>query len=130
MRAAVRSGRSRSGSKMTSQIITPQILAPTTVAIAPTSTTVCTIESGTSEVISIQIENLDLTQTFVGTVQRKLDAANTYANSSIGDFESIAPLTSVVLDCDTRATSTLRVVGTMSGAGGNVRVTARRRSNR
>lgn len=109
--------------------LAPILQAPLIVTVAPTTTTILTIATGgAAELITIQLENLDGTQTFVGTVQRRLASTNTWAASTLGDFEAVAPGTSVVMDLDARGTGDLRLVGTMSGAGGNVQVTARRRA--
>ena len=76
----------------------------------------------------MQLDNLDLSQTFVGTVQRRLDALHGWADSAILAFSDVPAGVSVCVDLDTKGTRYLRLVGTMSGAGGNVRVSARRRS--
>ena len=111
--------------------LAPQNYAPTTVLVAPTTTTVAYFDTRFDEILTVQVENLDATQTFAGTIQRRLDAGNGWAVSDASDyFATVGPLGAVVADLDARGTSELRLVGTMSGAGGNVRVTARRRAAR
>lgn len=106
-----------------------QNLAPTTVAVAPTTTVVATFDLGAfAGQLTVQLDNLDLSQTFVGVVQRRLDSAHAWADSELADFSSIAAGSSICADLDTSGTRYLRLVGTMSGAGGDVLVSARRRS--
>jgi hypothetical protein len=76
----------------------------------------------------VGVQNDDGSQTFAGTVYRRLAGMTVWAASTIGDFGSIAAGTSVVADLDVEGTDELEVRGTMSGAGGNVRVKATRKA--
>lgn len=107
------------------------------VAVGPTSTVVWSGDVRSEEWLSLQVDNLDATQTFTGVIERRLSTAQGWATSTLGDFSSIqaagttdpttgAPLDSVTADLDIRATGYLRLVGVMSGAGGNVAVVARK----
>lgn len=105
------------------------------VTVGPTPTTVVSVDVRPDELVTLQIDNLDGTQTFSGTVERRLSDAAEWSPSSIGDFSSIAPAgsagDSVTADLDVSGTGFLRLVGTMSGAGGDVayviRIGARKR---
>lgn len=97
-----------------------------TVAVAPTSTTVLSVDVRGELRVSVQIDNLDAAQTFSGTVERRVAGAGNWSPSSLGDFSSIAALGSVTADLDVAGSADLRIVGTMSGAGGDVRVFIRR----
>lgn len=101
---------------------------PVTVAVEPTDTVVAEMNALHIVIFTVQIDNLDATQTFTGRVQRRQDSGMEWADSTLADFSSIPPLGSVVADLDVKGTVELRVVGSMDGAGGNVRVAARRRS--
>ncbi len=103
---------------------------PTIVAVAPTSTQLFEpVTVGAAESVSIQVENLDGSQTFVGVVRSRLDPANNLAPSTLPDFAGIPPGESVVATLSLPASAELDVVGTMSGVGGNVRVTVSTRMN-
>lgn len=96
-----------------------------TVAVAPTSTVVLEADVRNNDWATVQIENLDGSQTFSGTVERRQSTDLGWSPSTIGDFASIAPGQSVTADLDLTGTAYLRIVGTMSGAGGNVVVASR-----
>ncbi len=98
---------------------------PTVVAVAPTTTILALIDARQYDYMSVQIENLDLTQTFVGFIQRRLNLANEFATSTLPDFSEVLPGTSVTADLDTASAADMRVIGTMSGAGGDVRITVK-----
>lgn len=98
----------------------------TTVTVAPTSTEVLSLDVRSEEWLSVQVDNLDATQTFTGIVERRLAEAGDWSPSTIGDFSGIGPLGSVTADLDISATGYLRIVGTMDGAGGDVAVVVRR----
>lgn len=97
------------------------------VAVAPTSTLLGEWDTKRDELLTVQLENLDASQTCSATVHRKVSGASGYAVSTLGDFSSIAALDSVCADLDVRGTASIRIYATMSGAGGNVRVSADRR---
>lgn len=105
-------------------------VSPATVAVASTTTPVVTVECRASEVLTIQLVNTDGTQTFNGTVQRRTYGETTWSDSSLPDFQGIGPGSSVMADIDVRGSAYVRLVGTMSGVGGNVRVSTVRRSAR
>jgi hypothetical protein len=105
--------------------------AVTTVAVAPTETVVLSVARESlrgAKRITVGVQNDDGSQTFAGTVYRRLAGMTVWAASTIGDFGSIAAGTSVVADLDVEGTDELEVRGTMSGAGGNVRVKATRKA--
>ena len=107
------------------------------VAVGPTITVVWTGDVRSDEWLSMQVDNLDGTQVFTGTIERRLSTAQGWSTSTIGDFASIqpagsvdpttgAPLDSVTADLDIRATGYLRLVGQMNGLGGDVAVVVRK----
>lgn len=110
--------------------LSPVATQPTVVAVAPTTTTIAQWNVRFDEVLTVQLENLDLSQTLNAYVQRRLADGNDWAQAPLDYFEGMAPDSSVVADLDVRGTRELRIVGTMSGAGGDVRVTAVRRAAR
>lgn len=108
-------------------------LKPRTVAVTPVMSVVLEVDVGPSEVVSIQVENLS-SETFTGIIRRSNDTGNAMSPTTMPDLRSIPPagtlgpdgedLSSVVVDCLVPANSKLDVIGKMTGAGGNVRVTA------
>lgn len=107
----------------------------TTVAVAPTATTVWSGDVRRHGLVTVQVQNLDATQTFSGSLLRKVAGALGWSTSTMGDLASISPagtldgagnpLDSVTVDVDVEGTAELAVVGFMSGAGGDVSVSVR-----
>ena len=106
-----------------------QILQPVDVAVTTAEMSVAEFVVQFTAVLTVQIENLDSTQVFAGRVQRRLDPAMGWASSPTLDFAVIGPGETVVADLDVRGSSGVRIVGAASGAGLNVRVTARSRAS-
>jgi hypothetical protein len=77
--------------------------------------------------VTIQVVNLDGTQTFAGIIYRRKTGMSAWAPSSIPDFASVAAGASVMADLDVEGTDELELRGTMSGAGGSVQVGATRK---
>jgi hypothetical protein len=100
-----------------------------TVAVLPALGPVVTWGTHYEDILTVQVDNLDATQNFSGTIQRRLTDAMEWAASSITDFANVLPGASVVADLDVRGTNALRLVGSMDGAGGDVRVAVVRRSS-
>lgn len=107
------------------------------VAVGPTSAVVWSGDVRSDEWLCVQVDNLDAVQTFIGTVERRLSTQQGWSTSTIGDFAAIqpagtvdpttgVPLDSVTADLDIRATGYLRLVGQMSGGGGDVAVVVRK----
>jgi len=103
--------------------------APVTVAVAPTETTVLTLDCRAVDTVAVQLVNTDGSQTFNGTVYRRTAAETTYAPSTVPDFAGLAPGSSVMADLDVRGSAYVQLRGTMSGIGGNVRASYTRRAN-
>jgi len=111
----------------------PLSFGPTTVAVTPVNAVLASVDVGPSELVSVQVENLSATETFTGIIRRANASTNTPAPSTIGDLRGVPPLgtlgpdgedlSSVVVDCSVPASSSLDVVGKMTGLGGNVRIT-------
>jgi hypothetical protein len=102
-----------------------------TVAVAPTETVVMSLARVNlrgSRRITTYLSNEDAAQTFSGIVYRRLAGTVIWAASSMPDFSSVGPLGSVMADLDVEGTDELELRGTMSGAGGNVKVVANRKA--
>lgn len=107
-----------------------------TVLVNPTSTVVVAVDVRIEEWVSMQIQNLDATQTVRCYVERRQAEGMAWGVSTIGDFSSIPPAGSVdsdgnpldapTADLDVTGTGFLRVVGVASGAGANVAVSYRK----
>lgn len=104
--------------------------APETVAVAPTSTVVVEVDTRQLSTLSLYVHNTDATQTFSGTIQRRMTPEQDWAPSSFGDFASVGPDVAVMADLDVATTAYLRLVGTMDGAGGDVSVSGADRTLR
>jgi hypothetical protein len=89
-------------------------------AVAPTSTVVVELDVREVEWVTMQLDNRDAAQTFSGAIERRQSPQAEWAPSTLSDFADVGPLTSVVADLDVSGTGYLRLVGVMSGAGGNV----------
>lgn len=109
-----------------SHVVSTALLVPaTTVAVAPTSTTVVNIDREDlrgARVLVIQLSNLDPSQTFSGALYSRIRDMSLWAARSNLEFESVAPGTSVVADINIEGTDELELRGAMSGAGGDVQV--------
>jgi hypothetical protein len=89
-------------------------------AVAPTSTVVVELDVREAEWVTMQLDNRDASQTFNGTIERRQSPQAEWAPSTLSDFSGVGPLSSVVADLDVSGTGFMRLVGTMSGAGGDV----------
>lgn len=96
------------------------------VTVAPTSTVVVSLDVRDDEWLTMQVDNLDGSQTFTGTIERRVSEQMTWSQSTIGDFAGIAAGGSATADLDVSGTGFLRLVGVMSGAGGDVAVSTRK----
>lgn len=97
---------------------------PTVVTVAPTETVVLTQDIATREDFSVQVVNLDPAQTFAGTVYVRAQGETAWAPADYGAFSAVAPLASVLAPMPVKGIAAIELRGTMSGAGGDVRVTA------
>lgn len=102
------------------------VLLPTTIAVAPTETTIADFNCNGLKTLTVQITNSDGSQTLSGLVYRRQYASQAWALATLGDFSLIPAGSSVVADLDVSNTGLLRITGTMSGAGGDCIVSARR----
>jgi len=96
------------------------------VTVAPTSTEVVAVDVRDEQWLTMQVDNLDGSQTFTGVVERRVSDTMDWSESTLGDFAGIATGGSVTADIDVTGTGFLRLVGTMSGAGGDVAVCVRK----
>ena len=101
---------------------------PVVVAVGPTSTTLLTLDTRFVDTVAAQVTNLDPTQTLDVTVQRRTYSEAVWANSQLADLRTVNPGESLMVDLNVGATAMTRLVGTMSGAGGNVQVSYVRRA--
>lgn len=111
--------------------ISGPLAAATTVAVAPTETTILSVSRDTlrgAKRLTVGVENLDATQSFTGAVYRRMSGMTAWAQSPLADFASILAGAAVVADLDVEGTDELEVRGTMSGAGGDVLVRANRKA--
>lgn len=109
------------------------------VAVGPTPTVILSLDVRSEEWLTVQIQNLDATQTVRAYVQRRINDAFGLGTSNIGDFTAIQPAGSVdgdgnpldapVADLDVTGTGFIVIEGVASGGGANVRV-AYRKGNR
>lgn len=105
----------------------------TTVAVTPTLMTVAAVDVRRWGLVTVQVDNLDPTQTFSGWIHRRVATEMGASTSTMPDFTSIAPAgsldsdgnptDSVTADIDVEGSATLELVGKMSGVGGDVRYT-------
>ena len=106
------------------------------VTVGPTSTVVADLDVRSDELVTMQIRNLDPTQTFRGVVERRQSPEMEWSTTTVGDFNSIPPagtvdadgnpLDSVTADLPVAGTGFLRVVGLMDGIGGDVSTCTRK----
>lgn len=106
------------------------------VTIGPTSTVVLSLDVRDEEWLTVQVANLDATQTVRCYVERRQSEALPWGLSTVGDFASIPPsgtvdgdgnpLDAPTADLDVTGTGFIRIVGVASGAGANVRVAHRK----
>ncbi len=96
----------------------PKAIDPAvSVSVAPTPTTLATFDVGTTATLTVQVSNLDATQTLSCTVQRRAVTSAAFVDTTLGDLASIGPNSSAAVDLDCGANSDIRIVGTASGAG-------------
>jgi hypothetical protein len=111
--------------------LTTQWNIPTVVAVAPTETVVLQLDStllrGARRAI-VQVENMDLAQTFSGSIWRRLRGMPGYAQATLPDYLSVTAGQNVCVDLDIEGSDFVQVRGVMSGAGGNVRIAANRKA--
>lgn len=111
--------------------ISNSLNAATSVSVAPTETTVLSVSRDLlrgAKRVTVGLQNNDASQTFSGTVYRRLNGMTTWAASGMVDFSSVLPLSAVVADLDVEGTDELELRGYMSGAGGTVVVKATRKA--
>lgn len=93
--------------------------------IGPTPTDITLLDVRDTRFLAVSVTNLDGVQTVDGTVLSAVWAGDDLGPTSISDLAAIAPgeTRPVTLDCDTRSSIQLRF--TASGAGCNIRVSAK-----
>lgn len=104
--------------------------------VGPTTTTVFEFDARHLGLATVQVQNLDPTQTFSGFIRRGVAAGMALATSTLPDFVSILPAGSVdgsgnpldvvVCDVDVEGSAVLSLVGFMSGAGGDISYSVRK----
>lgn len=95
---------------------------PETVAVAPTSTVVATVDARRLRRISLHLTNLDATQTFNGVIETRLYDTQAWATRVFMEFQGVAPGGSAQAEIDVSTTGYVRLIGAMDGAGGDVSV--------
>ena len=107
------------------------LTALNTVAVAPTQTTLMTWTKEQlrgAKRVTVYLYNADASQTFTGTIQRRMTSGTGWANSALPDLTGLTALTAAMVDLDVEGSDEVRIVGTMSGAGGNVQCGATRKA--
>lgn len=90
---------------------------PVSVSVAPVTTTLATFDTATTATLTVQVANLDGSQTLACTVQRRATLSSAFVDTLLGDLASIGPGASACVDLDCGANAEIRVVGVASGAG-------------
>ena len=90
---------------------------PVSVAVAPTVTTLATFDTAQTQTLTIQVSNADAAQTLECVVQRRASLLADFADTTMPDLASIAPLGTAAVDIDCGGNAEVRVVGFASGAG-------------
>jgi hypothetical protein len=108
----------------------------TPATVGPTMTPVFALDVRQLGLATVQVQNLDPTQTFSGVIRRSVSELMKSATSTLPDFISILPAGSldatgnpldvVVCDVDVEGSAVLSLVGFMSGAGGNISYSVRK----
>lgn len=106
------------------------------VAVDITATEVLELDVRDEDWVTLQVQNLDAVETFRGYVERRQSTAMGWSLSTLGDFAGIPPAgstdsdgnptDSVTADLDVSGTGYIRIVGVMTGTGGDVAVCARK----
>ena len=102
-----------------------QSYPPTTVAVAPTATTMATVDVKKTKTLGVHVKNTDGSQTLTCTVQRRPHPGVDFVDSQLPDLSLIAAGASAAVDVDCGASYEVRVIGTASGAGLNAIITVR-----
>ena len=98
--------------------------APATVHVLPTETVVlAAFDVSIASIVSLQVTNLDGSQTFDGTVYVALGSMS-LAPTPVAELTGVGPGVSRVAQVDVRGVSRLELRGVMSGVGGDVSVAA------
>lgn len=94
-------------------------------AVAPTPTDITLLDVRDTRLLAVSVTNLDVSQTVDGSVLSAVWKGGTLGLTTLADLQAIAPgeTRPVTLDCDTRSEIQLRFVA--SGAGCNIRVSAK-----
>lgn len=98
---------------------------PESVAVAPTTTVLATIDTTLTGTLCVQVTNTDPSQTLACTVQRRAVSRAAFVDSAIMDLSSIGPSSTACVDIDCGANAEFRIVGTASGAGLTATIAAR-----
>ncbi len=101
-----------------------------TVAVAPTATTLITLDTSATQTATIQVTNLDAVQTLACTIQRRAISSLGFADTTMPDLANIGPLATAAVDIDCGSNLEVRVIGTASGAGLDCTVGARDKPRR
>lgn len=103
----------------------PRSIPPTTVAVAPTGTTLGTVDVTKSKTVTIQVKNTDGSQTLACVVLRRAHPSLALVDSTLPDLASIAAGAEAAVDVDCGANYEIAVYGTASGAGLDATITVR-----
>lgn len=102
----------------------PVIAARTTVSVAPTDTVLVAAFRPTRRVLSVEVVNDDATQTLAAWLEVSSDSAGPWSRVADLGLEAVVAGDAGYGKADVSAVPWCQVVGTMDGAGGDVRVSA------
>jgi hypothetical protein len=97
----------------------------TQVSVAPTTTTMVTLDVRDTDMAAVAVKNLDGSQTLSVTVSSRIHPALDWAPSTLADLSSIPAGATRSVQVDTRRLDALLLEGVASGAGLTAEVTAR-----
>ena len=87
------------------------------VAVAPTPTTLATFDVQFTSILTVQVENLDPSQTLDCTILRHAIMSAPFVDSGLFDLKNIQPGTAAAIDIQCGGNIEIRIFGTASGAG-------------
>lgn len=93
------------------------LLQRTQRSVLPTTTTLVTVRVNTYQLLSLQVKNLDLTQTLNCVIHSRLTEDDDYAASALPDLQGIAPGETRKVDIDIRSVLDVKLTGQASGLG-------------
>lgn len=94
-----------------------QQLGLSTIAVAPTATSLLRIRVEQWGLLTVEVENTDPSQELAVTVWRRLTSSSAWSQSTLSDLAAIGPGESRCVDLDIRGTTEIELRAQASGAG-------------